>query len=125
PGTDLAEYYRGLLPHIGQGAESFKGDGTLEDRLGSFAFWVENFLNPSRFQCKQCKGLHVQYARDVAEGRVDLTLAKHCLSCHEEIHNDARHGFASVSDVDCHSCHQPLQDKLGRPSIHDHRFVFR
>jgi len=27
-----------------------------------------------------------------------------------------------AKDVDCHSCHIPLTDSLGRPSIHDHKY---
>ncbi len=124
PGEDLGLYYRGLLPHVGQGEDTFKGDGSLEDRLRSLAFWVEQLLQPSRFICKQCKSLHIHYAEDEAAGRVDLTAAQYCLSCHEEIHDDPGHRFDTVADVDCHSCHEPRRDSLGRPSIHDHKFIF-
>ncbi|MDF1535766.1 MAG: multiheme c-type cytochrome [bacterium] len=124
PGDDLAHYYRGLLPHVGQGEDTFKGDGSLEDRLRSFAYWLEQFFKPSRFTCKQCKSLHIHYSWDEAAGRVDLTKAQYCLSCHEEIHDDPDHRFETVSDVDCSSCHEPLDNGLGRPSIHDHKFIF-
>ena len=124
PGQDLDLYYRGLLPHVGQGEDTFKGDGTLEDRLRSFAFWLGQFYQPSRIVCKQCKSLHILLDEEVAEGDVDLTPAQYCLSCHEGLHGDPEHKLRSGKDVDCHSCHIPLTDSLGRSSIHDHKYEF-
>ena len=124
PGQDLDLYYRGLLPHVGQGEDTFKGDGTLEDRLRSFAFWLGQFYQPSRIVCKQCKSLHILLDEEVAEGDVDLTPAQYCLSCHEGLHGDPEHKLRSGKDVDCHSCHIPLTDSLGRSSIHDHKYAF-
>ncbi len=123
PGEDLGTYYRGLLPHVGQGADTFKGDGTFEDRLRSFAYWMDRFYSPSRILCKQCKSLHIQFA-DGEEDRGTLTIAQYCLSCHEEIHRDPEHRFMESGEVGCPSCHEPLKDRLGRPSIHDHKFEF-
>jgi hypothetical protein len=51
-------------------------------------------------------------------------VAQYCLSCHEDVHDDRDHSFTDPEDVDCHSCHEPLKDDLGRPSVHDHKFVF-
>jgi hypothetical protein len=122
PGQDLDLYYRGLLPHVGQGEDSFKGDGTLDDRLSSFAYWLDQLFRPSRILCKQCKSLHILLAEEEVSGEVDLTLAQYCLTCHVEIHEDKEHKLRSGKDVDCHSCHTPLKDNLGRPSIHDHKY---
>jgi len=124
PGQDLGQYYRGLLPHVGQGDDTFKGDGTLEDRLRSFAFWLGQLFRPSRILCKQCKSLHILLADEGDADVVDLTLAQYCLSCHEELHENPEHKLTSGKDVDCHSCHTPLTDRLGRPSIHDHKYEF-
>jgi hypothetical protein len=126
PGEDLSKYYRGLIAHVGQGSDTFKGDGTLEDRLRSYAFWVANFFQPARVTCKLCKSLHVvtDHDDDGLEEVVDLTVAQYCLSCHEDVHDDRDHSFTDPEDVDCHSCHEPLKDDLGRPSVHDHKFVF-
>jgi len=124
PGQDLDLYYRGLLPHVGQGEDTFTGDGTLEDRLRSFAFWLGQLYRPSRILCKQCKSLHILYAEEEAAREVDLTLAQYCLSCHKELHEDPEHKLRSGSDVDCYSCHSPLKDSLGRLSIHDHKYGF-
>jgi hypothetical protein len=55
---------------------------------------------------------------------VGLALAQYCLSCHEELHEDPEHVLKSGKGVDCHSCHIPLTDSLGRPSIHDHKYEF-
>ena len=124
PGQELERYYRGLLPHVGQGEDTFKGDGTLEDRLSSFAFWLGQLFSPSRILCKQCKSLHISVVEGAALDQADLTLAQYCLSCHEELHEDPDHRFRSGRDVDCHSCHMPLKDSLGRSSIHDHKYKF-
>jgi len=126
PGEDLGKYYKGLIPHVGQGPDTFKGDGSLDDRLSSYAYWVSSFLQPSRLTCKLCKSLHITLteAADEKYVDVDLTLAQYCLSCHQEIHDDPDHYLKTPEDVSCHSCHEPLKDSLGRPSIHDHKFMF-
>ena len=124
PGLELDRYYRGLLPHVGQGEDTFKGDGTLDDRLRSLGFWFDQLFQPSRILCKQCKSMHILLDQEESVGDADLTLAQYCLSCHEELHSDPEHKLRSGKDVDCHSCHPPLMDSLGRPSIHDHKFVF-
>jgi hypothetical protein len=124
PGQDLDLYYRGLLPHFGQDEDTFKGDGTLEDRLRSFVFWLEQFYRPSRVVCKQCKSLHTLFSKRKAAVGVDLTLAQYCLSCHEGLHEDPKHSLKSGKDMNCHSCHMPLTDSLERPSIHDHKYAF-
>jgi hypothetical protein len=106
-----------------QGEDTFKGDGTLEDMLRSFAFWLGQLFRLSRILCKQCKSLHIVNAEEEVTGKVDLTLAQYCLTCHQELHEDPDHRLRSGSDVDCHACHVPLKDNLGRPSIHDHKYV--
>ena len=106
-----------------QGEVTFKGDGTLEDMLRSFAFWLGQLFRPSRILCKQCKSLHIVSAEEEVAGKVDLTLAQYCLTCHQELHEDPDHKLRSGSDVDRHACHAPIKDNLGRPSIHDHKYV--
>ncbi len=91
--------YTGIV----QGKDTFKGDGTLEDRLRSFAFWLDQLFRPSRILCKQCKSLHIIYAEEEVAGKVDLTLAQYCLTCHQELHEDPEHKLRSGSDVDCHA----------------------
>jgi hypothetical protein len=124
PGQDLERYYLGLLPHVGQGEETYKGDGTLEDRLRSLSSWFEQMFRPSRIGCRQFKGQRMPPAEPETGRIVDLTLAQYCLSCHEEIYSEPDHRLQSGKDVNCHSCHTPLKDSLGRNSIHDHKYVF-
>ncbi len=124
PGQELERFYRGLLPHVGQGKDTFKGDGTLEDRLRSFAYWLSQLFRPSRILCKQCKSLHAVLVEEKVLMEPDLTLAQYCLSCHEDLHDDPQHKLRSGKDVDCRTCHPPLTDRLGRPSIHDHKYEF-
>jgi hypothetical protein len=125
PGRSLDNYYRGLLPRAGQGEDTYKGDGTIEDRLRSFGFWVEKFLQPGRILSRRCKNPHVKYVSDEITGDEDLTKAQYCLSCHNERDLDAVHRFKVEDDLDCNSCHPSLKNSLGQPSIHDHKFVFR
>ena len=124
PGQKLDQYYLGLLPHVGQGEDTYKGDGTLEDRLRSLGFWFEQMLKPSRTGCRQFKSRPILNAEEKTGKSVDLTLAQYCLSCHEELHSDPDHKLRTGKDVDCHTCHTPLKDRLGRISIHDHKYVF-
>lgn len=124
PGQELDQYYLGLLPHVGQGERTYKGDGTLEDRLRSLRFWYGQLLKPSRIGCKQFKRRQLLPAEEPTDKSVDLTLAQYCLSCHEELHSDPDHELRTGKDINCQSCHTPLKDSLGRNSIHDHKYVF-
>jgi len=122
PGQELDPYYRGLLPHVGQEEDTFRGDGTLEDRLRSFAFWLGQLYRPGRITCKLCTSLHAVPGGEEPVNEEDLTPAQYCLSCHHRLHEDPEHRLSSGKDLDCRSCHIPLKDRLGRPSIHDHKY---
>lgn len=129
PGEDLARYYRGLIPKKGQEGDTFRNDGTLVDRLRSYRFWVKRFFAPTGANCTLCKSY-----RAAEGGRADptdstepdlMTLAEYCLTCHRDIDgNDGRHSPLSDEGGKCYRCHEPQKDRRGRPSIHDHKFVF-
>ena len=122
PGQELELYYRGLLPHVGQGEDTFKGDGTLEDRLRSFEFWLDNPSLPSRIVCRQCKSLHILPGLGEPAGTGNLTQEQYCLSCHKDLDEDPEHKVVAGKDPDCISCHVPLKNSSGRPTIHDHKY---
>ncbi|MGD8353137.1 MAG: multiheme c-type cytochrome [Pseudomonadota bacterium] len=124
PGENLGRYFRGLLPQTGQGPDSYKDDGTLEDRLRSLEFWQQQFFKPARILCRQCRNLYALPAGAELEKTADLTLAQYCRSCHKEHASDPDHSLMVGKDVNCLSCHEPLEDNLGRPSIHDHKYVY-
>ena len=127
PGEDLTLYFKGLIPKKGQEADTFRDDGTLADRLRSFRFWVQRFLLRKGVNCTLCKSF-----RSGGEAFVDapgqtaiMTLAEHCFSCHLSLREDpALHEPGVTTATDCYDCHEPMRDKKGDPSIHDHKFVF-
>ena len=122
PGEKLDLYFRGLVPHTGQGEDTFKDDGTLDDRLRSLDFWFERVFKPIMIVNRECSGLNVFSTLDDATADGDLTLSQYCLTCHDELPSGPKHKHGSGYDVDCYSCHMPIADKTGEPSIHDHKF---
>lgn len=123
PGEDLGKYYLGLMARTGQGPDTFKGDGSIEDRLRSYGYWVENFFRHDRFACKLCK---TSAPSGLTEEQPDVyKVSHHCLHCHIRLSGtDAYHDFSESEEADCFLCHKPMTDRAGRPSVHDHKFVF-
>ncbi len=124
PGQELSPYYRGLLPNAGPDKMTFKGDGTLDERLRSFDFWLSQLYNPSRDICRQGKNAQIRSLDGQNVKMATLTPAEYCLSCHEKIKKDQQHELISAQDAGCFNCHTPLRDKAGKPSIHDHKYVY-
>lgn len=123
PGQDLEVFYRGLIPRRGQGTDTFRDDGTLEDRLRSLEFWMERFLKEPGVECAFGAGRRT--SGDGIEKQGDPTLARYCLSCHgARTRGDSRPAACRQEDENCYRCHDPLRDDHGLPSIHDHKFVF-
>lgn len=129
PGDDLARFYRGLIPKRGQEEDTFKGDGSLEDRLRSFRFWMTRFFAPVGVNCTLCKSYRSFGEGNGGKGEGKeperMTLAEYCFSCHRQMDADGGHpGSAVTEDSDCYRCHGPLKDRQGGISVHDHKFVF-
>jgi len=124
PGKALELYFRGLRPHAGQGTDTFRGDGTLQDRLRSYRFWLDNPALTSRIVCKQCNTMHILPDHEAPAVKKILTRAAYCRSCHAELPAGPQHDLSAGAGPECLSCHVPLKDSSGRPSIHDHKFGF-
>ncbi len=129
PGRELGRYFRGLIPKPGQDASTFKGDGSLEDRLRSFRYWTTRYLMRRGVTCVLCKSYRaedrVEEDPRAQEQDPDLTLAEWCLTCHGNLREgDRNHSVFRLERKRCRECHPPLRDRNGAPSIHDHTFVF-
>lgn len=126
-GGDLTVYFKGLIPKKGQGKDTFKGDGSLADRLRSLRYWIERFLVRKGVNCSLCKSFRSveDSSQAIPEEPSDMSLAEYCLSCHGRISGDrALHETEIEAGTDCYSCHEPMRDASGKASIHDHKFVF-
>ncbi len=123
PGEDLSSFFHGLNARAGQGAETFRGDGTIEDRLRSFRYWADNFFRHNRFTCKLCRNFVAE--PDPAAGETAAAPAHHCLGCHDPSSLKGKdHEFKTGAETGCSECHKPMVARDGRPSIHDHKFFF-
>lgn len=126
-GEDLTVYFKGLIPKKGQEEGTFKGDGSLLDRLRSLRYWAERYLVRRGVNCSLCKSFRsaVDSGQEVPEDLPDLSLAEYCLTCHDRIRGEkALHQADAGTGTDCYSCHEPMRDSSGNTSIHDHKFVF-
>jgi hypothetical protein len=128
PGRDLARYYRGLIPKPGQTESTFKGDGSREDRLRSFRFWVGRYLLRQGVTCVLCKSFRAEDRVDQPAGDKPpefMTLAESCIVCHRALREgDRNHSVFRIERSRCWECHPVMRDGKGDPSIHDHKFVF-
>ena len=128
PGENLQEYFKGLIPKKGQEKDTFFDDGTLADRLRSFRFWVNRFLATGGVNCTLCKSYRSGgdgKIRSVQEEAKDMTISQFCAGCHGDMEaSNEYHDTADTDDCTSSACHEPLKDKTGAPSIHDHKFVF-
>ncbi len=127
-GEDLTVYFKGLIPKKGQGKDTFREDGTLADRLRSFRYWVYRFLAREGVNCTLCKSFRSGEETVTGTGNEseNMSLAEHCISCHSFIEEGLPvHTAEMTAETDCYSCHEPMRDAWGDPSIHDHKFVFK
>jgi hypothetical protein len=127
PGEDLTLFFRGLIPKKGQPKDTFMDDGSLSDRLRSFRYWMPRFLARKGVNCTLCGSFRSGgiEAQPVQDEPTDMSIAEYCVSCHSAImEKPFVHEMEITADTDCYSCHEPMRNAGGYPSVHDHKFVF-
>ncbi|GAB4366859.1 MAG: hypothetical protein Kow00128_10710 [Deltaproteobacteria bacterium] len=119
PGEDLGLYFVGLVPKPGQDDDSFRGDGTVEDRHRQFAYWKSRMLILEGETCDLCKNFRLALAGGRDRGPRRMTPDEYCRSCHDGTvvppppHHERARGA-------CLSCHPAAAEGA---SVHDHRYI--
>lgn len=126
PGDDLAKYYKGLIPLPDQPSNTFKGDGSYQDRHNQYLYWQTRVNVASGSTCDICQNFRMKNPKDGEDGGLVLTSSQICVTCHHEklerFHEHTKHQLGQVS---CRDCHIPvIAASRNQYSIHDHRFEF-
>lgn len=127
PGENLMRFYKGLVPKSGQGAESYTGDGSYEDRHRQFLFWSDRLNILEGLSCDVCSSQSRPEPDEVQEQtEYVLSPSEACGTCHREVMEDYEgHSGHAVTDAGCLDCHPPTLTLSGEAySIHDHKFQF-
>lgn len=116
PGKDLTEYFFGLVPKPGQTFENFYGDETFADRVRQWEHLKDRHFLASGLTCGYCQNF-----RDFLTEQEYMTHDQYCMTCHADQYDHPPQDPGN----NCTACHQPLTDRTGRYSIHDHRFSYQ
>ena len=128
PGDDLLRHFRGLVPKAGQGTDSYRGDGSYEDRHRQFEYWSSRLHILEGSSCDVCFGTAPPPKKEGEEEpeEVALTADQMCALCHREVaENFQKHARHTIEQAGCLDCHPPLVTADGEAySIHDHKHQF-
>ncbi len=128
PGEDLTRFYLGLVPKAGQGAESYTGDGTYEDRHRQFEYLVSRLRLVQGSICDICTAHNRPEQAQGREGQEEYALDDNemCGTCHVANFVDfEKHSGHDADQAGCLDCHPPMVNSTGtKYSIHDHKFQF-
>jgi tetratricopeptide (TPR) repeat protein len=96
--------------------EHFYADGQVNDEDYIYTSFTQSKMFRHGIKCSNCHDPH--------STKTILTSSQTCLQCHAKTYEAPSHTFhaASITAVDCQSCHMPGKLYMGNDLRHDHSF---
>ena len=111
-----AELLNDLIPALPT-TPNFYADGQMNDEVYNYTSFLQSKMYRRGVQCSHCHNAH--------SGKLKLDNSLVCGQCHsmEQFGSEAHTLHkASLTQVNCISCHMPVKNYMGHDERHDHSF---